>query len=339
MAKKKKPVLREAYDYLMINDPHSRLVDVIIAAWNRADTIERAVQSALAQEAVNVVIVIDDGSTDDTAAKASRCDPSGSRMLVERLPSNVGPAAARNVAIELSEAPWLAILDGDDFFLPKRIETLLSNSHGWDLIADGLLHISERQALDPPATAISTGAETQNSVLTFETFVLGDLNRRGAYRKELGFLKPLIRRSFLDRHKLRYDESLRLGEDYAFYARALLAGARFLLLTGVGYVSVERTGSISVHHTKRDLEQLRESDCNLMKLTNLRQEERRALAKHYASVDCRVQWIAVVEAIKARRIRQFITPFFRSNTVMMYLFRKFIEEVRIRLKRNLHRYN
>ena len=169
--------------------------------------------------------------------------------------------------------------------------------------------------------------------------MLGDLNRRGAYRKELGFLKPLIRRSFLDRHELRYDESLRLGEDYAFYARALLAGARFLLLPTAGYVSVERAGSISVHHTKRDLERLRDNDRNLMKLTNLRQEERRALAKHYASVDCRVQWIAVVEAIKARSIRQFVTPFFRSNTVMMYLLRKLIDEARIQLKRRLLVFN
>ena len=137
----------------MINDPDGHIVDVIIAAWNRADTIERAVQSALAQEAVNVVIVIDDGSTDDTAAKASRCDPSGSRVLVKRLQSNVGPAAARNVAIELSQAPWLAILDGDDFFLPRRIHTLLSNSDGWDLIADSLVHVPEHQAFDLQTTS------------------------------------------------------------------------------------------------------------------------------------------------------------------------------------------
>jgi succinoglycan biosynthesis protein ExoU len=323
----------------MISDLDAPIVDVIIAAWNRSDTIERAVQSALAQDRVNVVIVIDDGSTDDTAAKASRCDPHGSRVLVRRLQSNVGPAAARNAAIELSQAPWLAILDGDDFFLPERIETLLSNSDGWDLIADTLVHVSEHRALDLQATAISTRTELLHSVLTFETFVLGDLNRRGAYRKELGFLKPLIRRSFLDRHELRYDESLRLGEDYALYARALLAGARFLLLPAAGYVSVERAGSMSVHHTKRDLERLRENDCNLMKSTNLRREERRALARHYASVDCRVQWIAVVEAIKARSIRQFVTTFFRSNTVMMCLLGKFIDEARIRLKRRLLIFN
>ena len=316
----------------MINELDGRIVDVVIAAWNRADTIERAVRSALVQESVSTAIVVDDGSTDDTALRASRCDPQGCRVLVKRLHSNLGPAAARNVAIELSRAPWLAILDGDDFFLPKRIENLLSNSDGWDLIADGLLHVSEHHVSDLQGTSTLIGTGSANSVLTLEKFVLGDLNRRGAYRQELGFLKPLMRRSFLDRHNLRYDESLRLGEDYALYARALAAGARFLLVPTAGYISVERAGSISAQHSMQDLERLRDSDCNLMKQAG-RRAERRAIAKHYASVDCRVQWIAVIEGIKARSLRRFVAPFFRSNTVTRYLLRNLIEQILLRLKR------
>ena len=95
----------------------------MIAAWNRSDTIARAVLSALAQDEVRSVIVVDDGSIDDTAAMASQCDPEGRRVIVERLRSNMGPSAARNIAIEISKAPWLAILDGDDFFLPGRLRS------------------------------------------------------------------------------------------------------------------------------------------------------------------------------------------------------------------------
>ena len=75
-------------------------VDVLIAARDRADTIERAVQSALAQEEVRTVIVVDDGSTDDTAARAMRCAPDGSRLIVKRFSSSAGPSAARNVAMD-----------------------------------------------------------------------------------------------------------------------------------------------------------------------------------------------------------------------------------------------
>ena len=91
-------------------------VDVLIAARDREDTIERAVSSALGEGEVRAVIVVDDGSTDDTAARARRCDSDGKRVIVKCLPHSRGPAAARNSAIEISTAPWLAILDADDFF-------------------------------------------------------------------------------------------------------------------------------------------------------------------------------------------------------------------------------
>src|ERR1700730_10155848 len=112
-------------DKLLIASANSKssnaCVDVLIAARDRADTIERAVASALAQEEVNVVIVVDDGSIDDTAATARRCDPDGELVIVKRLNSSIGPSAARNVGLHISKSPWIAILDGDDFFLPCRI--------------------------------------------------------------------------------------------------------------------------------------------------------------------------------------------------------------------------
>src|SRR6516164_3455400 len=89
-------------------------VDVVVAARDRADTIQRAVRSALAQEEVRAVIVVDDGSTDDTAARARECDLEGKRVWVERLRLSLGPSAARNIAIEKSQASWL------DFWSSRR---------------------------------------------------------------------------------------------------------------------------------------------------------------------------------------------------------------------------
>ena len=238
-------------------------VDVLVAARDRADTIERAVRSALAQGEVRTVIVVDDGSMDDTAARARQCDPAGLRVIVERLRSNVGPSAARNVAIGISTAPWLAILDADDFFLSGRIVALLSESGDCDLVADQLIHIPEGRVVYEPAPPVRSSVSVKPARLSFEQFVLGNVTRRGFHRKELGYLHPLIRRQFLDLHSLRYDETLRFGEDYALYARALAAGARFLLIPTAGYVAVERADSLSARHSRRDLEALRNSDCEL----------------------------------------------------------------------------
>jgi succinoglycan biosynthesis protein ExoU len=311
----------------------SACVDVLIAARDRADTIERAVQSALAQEEVRTVVVVDDGSTDDTAARAMRCAPDGRRVIVKRLNSSAGPSAARNVAMEISESPWIAILDSDDFFLPGRIGTLLSLSADWDFVADDPLQISKDRIGQETPTSMLSGASRQPRGIDFEEFVRGNVTRRSAVRRELGFIKPLIRRSFLQRYGLRYNEALRLGEDYALYARALAAGARFLLAPAAGYVSVVRADSLSAQHNRQDLERFRDSDCELMALGTLSPKERRALAAHYSSVDCRVQWLAVIEAVKSRDYLRLFGTFLRSRPVARYIAMQLLEEVHRRLRK------
>jgi succinoglycan biosynthesis protein ExoU len=314
--------------------PVTDSVDVIIAAWNRGDTIERAMLSALAEPEVRVVILIDDCSTDNTAGRARRVAAEhGERVVVMRLPVNSGPAAARNAGLTVSIAPWIAILDGDDFFLPGRVGTLLSHAAEFDFVADNLIQTREGSAELRPFKLLE--AREAAWKLDLEGFVLGNVTRRGRLRKELGFVKPLMRRSFLDFHGLRYDEGLRLGEDYALYAQALALGARFLITSDCGYVSVERDDSLSSRHSMEDLERLRDVDRDFGKIRRLTTAERRAIRRHYNSVDGRVQWIEVINAVKAGSISRFVAPFFRSGTVTWFLIRNLIEQVRLRGGRRL----
>ena len=301
-------------------------VNVIIAARNRAVTIERAVRSALEQAEVRTVIVVDDASDDDTTTEAERCDPGGRRLIVKHLSANLGPSAARNIAIEISKAPWLAILDGDDYFLPGRLSTLLSFADDWDFVADNILqmpdHLPDAERSAPTLLGSSAAARSVN----LEQFVLGNLPRHDCLRKELSFLKPLIRRDFLKSRGLRYDERLRLGEDYALYAHALAVGARFFIHPAAGYVSLIRTDSLSARHDRQDLQYLRDFDCELLSLATRTPAERRAVAKHYASVDCRVQWLTVIEAVKTRSVFAALPAFFRSPTVTLFLLRRLAKE-------------
>jgi succinoglycan biosynthesis protein ExoU len=312
-------------------------VDVLIAARDRADTIKRAVLSALAQDKVRCVIVVDDGSTDDTATRALECDPERKRVIIERLPSSVGPAAARNVAIGISTAPWLAILDADDFFLPGRICALLSRSGDCDFAADDLVHVRQDRIDSEPMAPVPLAPSISPKRLSFEQFVLGNVTRRGFHRKELGYLQPLIRRQFLDLHRLRYDEALRFGEDYALYARALAAGARFLLIPTAGYVAVERPDSLSSRHSRRDLEALRNSDRELMAMSHLAPREREAVAKHYADVDRRTRWLVLVEALQSHDYPRVLSTFFGSPTLALYLAGRLIAEAPLQIRKRLRR--
>jgi succinoglycan biosynthesis protein ExoU len=305
-------------------------VDVLIAAWDRSETIQRAVMSALAQPDVSTVIVVDDGSRDDTASRARECAVDSSRLVVERLPANRGPSAARNLALEISTASWVTMLDGDDYLLPGRIAALLAKAEAWDFVADDLLQA--RDGADEPMRPALFERHFDPWPLSFEQFVRGNVTRR-PLRRELGFLKPLIRRSFLDRHRLRYDERLRLGEDYALYARALAAGARFLLVPAEGYVSVMRNDSISSCHSREDLERLRDSDTDLIAQNSLTAGERRALKSRYQSVDCRVQWLVAIEAVKSREFARFMATFGRSPKVSLFLVERLLEELFKRARR------
>lgn len=306
-------------------------VDVLIAVYNDAGTIERAVRSALSDAHVDKVIVIDDCSTDDTAsAVGSLQDEAAGRLVYRRLEQNGGPAVARNRGLDCSTAPWVAILDGDDYFLPNRMKALLDASEGADFVADDQVQIKE----DGGDTEFLIGHGTLMTI-DLATFVTENLSKGPRLRKEYGFLKPIMRRSFLDSHQLRYDERLRLGEDFALYTRALAAGAVFRVVPEQTYASVVRSGSISGHHSKADLERLRESSRSLGELPRLTDREKALLRMHYEAIDARIQWLNVIDAVKCRSIAAFLPPFFVRWTTSVYLAARLWEQVVLRSRKSL----
>jgi succinoglycan biosynthesis protein ExoU len=259
-----------------------QVVCMVIAARNAAGSIGRAVTSALAEPEVAEVVVVDDASNDDTAAAAAAADDGTGRLSIVRLAVNVGPAAARNLAIDRSIAPLIGILDADDFLIPGRFAALLATSD-WDLIADNVMFVAEgRDEPSLPRPVPRFMAEPAD--LRLPEFIEGNISRAHADRAELGFLKPLIRRAFLDRHGLRYDAALRLGEDYELYVRALARGACFRIIRLCGYGAVVRPDSLSGRHATADLERLADADLRLLAAETLDAVARRALERHERSV-------------------------------------------------------
>ena len=94
------------------------LVSIIIPTYNRADIISAAVSSALQQTYANKeIIVVDDGSTDDTCERLGAFD--GRIRLVRQV--NAGPSAARNAGVKASQGQILTFLDSDDLWLDSKI--------------------------------------------------------------------------------------------------------------------------------------------------------------------------------------------------------------------------
>ena len=98
------------------------LVSVVIPTYNYGHFVEEAVESALSQTYTNIeVIVVDDGSTDDTGARLSRF---GDRIRYH-YQQNRGLSAARNAGIRQSAGEWIALLDSDDVWHSQKIERQL----------------------------------------------------------------------------------------------------------------------------------------------------------------------------------------------------------------------
>jgi polysaccharide pyruvyl transferase WcaK-like protein len=98
-------------------------VSVIIPTYNSASTIERAVQSARLQTCPPAeIIVIDDGSSDETKALITGKFGDSVRYLWQ---PNSGVSAARNKGVDLARSDWIAFLDADDYWEPRKLERQL----------------------------------------------------------------------------------------------------------------------------------------------------------------------------------------------------------------------
>jgi glycosyltransferase involved in cell wall biosynthesis len=96
-------------------------ISVVIPSYNRGHTLERALQSVFDQTSpVDEIILVDDGSTDDSSEMVRQLFP---QVKVITQP-NLGVSAARNRGIAAARYEWIALLDSDDSWLPKKIEMI-----------------------------------------------------------------------------------------------------------------------------------------------------------------------------------------------------------------------
>jgi hypothetical protein len=188
--------------------------------------------------------------------------------------------------------------------LPDRIETLiaLGQQHGADLVADNILICPE----DDPGLAkpmISTRALPEGKFLSTAAFVAGNVGSRWTPRVSYGFLQPIMRRDFLQKHDLRYDERNRFAEDFLLYIACLLRGARWWVTPQAMYRYSVRAGSSTDVQSAADLQRIRSMEQKLLRdepLVASDPELMRALRRHKAVIDRFYHYRAFTDAVKAR---------------------------------------
>ncbi len=230
-------------------------VSVIIPAFNAAPFIRTTLRSVAEQTLQDYeVIVVDDASTDATAAIVSEAAALDRRIKLLRLPHNQGPAAARNMALHAATGTWLALLDADDCFKPERLERLtgLGEHHAADLVSDNVL-VSPYGEPGPPKPMYSGERIPCICKMSPSTFVWENTREGDGSRKSFGFMQPIIRRDFLLRHQLAYNTQTRFGEDFLLYVGCFLANAAWWITPEPFYVYNVRPNTLTDNSSARDL--------------------------------------------------------------------------------------
>lgn len=177
------------------------MISVIIPAYNAAGTIRRCIQSVLEQTYTEwEMIIVDDGSKDDTLGICQSYDDSRIRVLHKE---NGGVSSARNMGLNFAQGDYIAFIDSDDF-----IET------------DYLQHLSHGLGYDIVITGFYYGAVPEASCFKFQ------LSDKQKVSQELSKLinadqlcfpwGRLFKRSILEQYQIRFDEQMRFAEDNVF---------------------------------------------------------------------------------------------------------------------------
>ncbi|MEM8634814.1 MAG: glycosyltransferase family 2 protein [Pseudomonadota bacterium] len=218
-------------------------VSLIMASWRSADYIADAISSLQAQEDVSwELVVVDDASPDSTREviqKLSELDP---RIVLEVLPKNSGPAAARNRAIDVSKAPFIAVLDDDDTMDPRRLRALidLAESEKADIVIDNMLEVDGFPF--GPVLGCFLDLDPKGPITQICLAHYLDPRSANEFGASLGYLKPVFRRTSMS---VRYDTTLRNSEDFYLVAELLARGARMVLTPQPFYRYTRRRGSLS----------------------------------------------------------------------------------------------
>jgi len=216
-------------------------VSVIIPVFNAERFLPQAIQSALTQEEVREVLLIDDGSKDgslETALMYARNQPLRIRVLRHPGGANRGPAATRNLGIAHARSEFISFLDADDIYIPFRFKhtSQMFTDHPE---ADGVYETVLTTSLEPGAPD-EIDPRAGMVVAGFDTLVQPDALFQTLAAGTSGYvhLDGLVLRSSAFTPDLYFDDQLRQSEDTDFVFR--WAAKRRLLGTSADEVVAYR---------------------------------------------------------------------------------------------------
>lgn len=202
-------------------------ISVIVPVYNRARTIETCVDGIFNSPTDDFeVILVDDGSTDDSLAVCEKLAQKYPRIKVVHQ-ENGGVSAARNTGIEYASGEYIAFVDSDDTLFPNAISNVVSyvSEGGYDILflrvsfikvkKSGKFHLLDSNGLTSIKNEVAIYGNKDLVEWVFGSFV--------HYRYNFFFFvcNKVFRKSLIDRHNIRFSTDVSLDEDQIFVCNAL----------------------------------------------------------------------------------------------------------------------
>lgn len=182
-------------------------ISFIIPIYNVEKYIEKCVDSIIKQTYKNIeIILIDDGSTDNSAVIIDKIAKTDSRIRVFHK-TNGGVSSARNYGLKVSEGNYILFIDGDDYIEPEYAE------YFYNLINTGDYDIAYNSKCFDLVNKIkndsSNSMEYSSSEMTYDIYV-------GGIGVGVAVWNKMYRKEFLDKHNICFDENIWYGEGMLF---------------------------------------------------------------------------------------------------------------------------
>jgi glycosyltransferase involved in cell wall biosynthesis len=187
---------------------------IVIPTFNRATKLKKTLESVHTQTFTDFeVLVMDDGSTDDTQAVVESFRDA--RIRYEWAPNSGGPATPRNRGIDAAKADWVCFLDADDLWYPdklQRVSEAIAQKPDCDLICHNEM--------------MSVLATNSKSLLSYGPYEPDFYRLMLTLGNRLSTSATTVRRSFLNQHGLRFNQSpdYVIVEDYDMWLRIAFYG-------------------------------------------------------------------------------------------------------------------
>ncbi|MEG1441955.1 MAG: glycosyltransferase [Oscillospiraceae bacterium] len=214
-------------------------ISIVIPVYNTAEYLEKCLESVVNQTYKNLdIIIINDGSTDNSADIIEKYDKQDDRITVVNTENN-GVSKARNIGIDLSNGEYIWFIDSDDFLYPESVEKLYNSIGSCDMAASNVNIITDNEV---PKKFLNLPKDDKITVdFNFINDLLGDRVHIGG-----SLINKMYRTEIIKKMNIRFEErSLIYAEDAMFNFKSFKYIRNIAIVDEPLYGYYQRSTSVS----------------------------------------------------------------------------------------------